>query len=295
MSQTLDVGAPVLLLASEGAGFMQPRVAPDGRTVAVTAPRYVGLWLVDVTAGTLQPVTDEPAAGFGFSWSADGEALLTRVARYEGPRRYNAVKVFNVASSSAQVLTEYRTMMPALPRWASDDAQVLLPQQQSVEVLDSGRAPDPSKAGAPTFVAFGSRIQMVSADANVSLQLLNAGLPDGDILNLTTSPDNRLLAFEVMGNNLFVMSADGSTLVDLGKGHRPQWSPDGQWVVFQRTLDDGYQHTSADLFAARVDGSGEVQLTDTPAQLEMNPHWSPDGRFIAYDAAGSIYLLPITQ
>jgi Tol biopolymer transport system component len=117
------------------------------------------------------------------------------------------------------------------------------------------------------------------------------------LLNVAPSPDGRRVAFEVYGGNLFVMSLDGSSLVDLGHGARPTWSPDGRWVAFMVTEDDGHTVTAADLVAARADGSGQVALTSTPDRLEMNPSWAPDGRALAFDDAtdGALYLLPVSE
>jgi len=77
-------GAPVLIAGDEGAYFMNPRWAPSGDRIAFTGAEYKGLWLSDPDGGNRNLLTDEASAGFGFSWSADGTALVTRVARYEG-------------------------------------------------------------------------------------------------------------------------------------------------------------------------------------------------------------------
>jgi TolB protein len=50
-------------------------------------------------------------------------------------------------------------------------------------------------------------------------------------------------------------------------------SPDGQQIVFG----------AGDIYARRIDGTHEVQLTRTPVE-EMSPRWSPDGRQIVYVA-----------
>jgi len=100
-----------------------------------------------------------------------------------------------------------------------------------------------------------------------------------------------------LGGPLVVMDADGSNRVDLGRGSRPTWSPDGRWLAFMVTEDDGHAFTAADLVAVRADGSARVALTATPDRLEMNPSWSPDGRALAYDDAvdGALYLLPLAE
>jgi Tol biopolymer transport system component len=38
----------------------------------------------------------------------------------------------------------------------------------------------------------------------------------------------------------------------------------------------------SDFYIINIDGSGRVQITDTPDKIEMDPEWSPDGSKIAY-------------
>jgi TolB protein len=59
----------------------------------------------------------------------------------------------------------------------------------------------------------------------------------------------------------------------------PNWSPDGTKIVFYSERNG----QPADLFVINADGTGERQLTHTPA-AEGYPSWSPDGRRIAYEA-----------
>jgi Tol biopolymer transport system component len=83
--------------------------------------------------------------------------------------------------------------------------------------------------------------------------------------------------------SVFVMGDDGSDIVGIGEaGVRtawPDWSPDGQFVVFERG-----EGRNVDLYVARADGSGLTQVTDDPAQ-EGKPDWSPDKKRIAFYSA----------
>jgi len=95
------------------------------------------------------------------------------------------------------------------------------------------------------------------------------------------SPDGRSIAFASMrygSFDIFVMRADGSGTRRLTRTQehdfRPSWSPDGDWIVFDRGA-------WGDLFVIGKDGRGERRLTHDPAQ-ETDPAWSPDGRWIAY-------------
>ncbi len=291
------VGEPLRVIGGGETAFAHPVWSPIGTHLAVTTPDYRGLWMVGSDGQELQQITNEPAAGFGFSWSSDGTALLTRVAQFEGIRRFNAVKVFDVGTGQTRQLTDYRAWMPDLPHWASGDEKVILHHRGKLEVFESGTVlseTGKTSPDAPIYFIKDNDIGLARVDAGV-LEVFNP-FEGQQILNLVTSPDQTQVAFEVMGGNLYVMNGDGTGLIDLGRGYRPEWSPDGRWVVFMRSEDDGYQYTASDLIAARADGSQYVQLTQTEGRLEMNPSWSPDGRYIAYDALdeGVIYLLPVS-
>lgn len=295
-AQALRVtGEPVRLVA-DGEAALHPVWSPDGSRVAFTRARYAGLWLVEADGSDLRPLTNAEAAGYGFAWSPDGGALVARTARYDGPRRFHTVTVFDAATGAATALTEERPSMPDLPRWAGP-SHIVLRSGSAAEVLPA----DPEAAlrtapSGPVALALGDAGLAVADPASGTLRRLDP-LGGEALLNVTPSPDGRRVAFEAVGGNLYVMDLDGTGLIDLGEGHRPAWSPDGRWVAFMTTEDDGHAFTAADLGAARTDGSERVVLTRTPGRLEMNPSWAPDGSRIAYDDAedGALYVLPVAE
>lgn len=56
----------------------------------------------------------------------------------------------------------------------------------------------------------------------------------------------------------------------------PAWSPNGRWLVYQRSR--GTEATAWDLWAMRADGSGQRLI----ARNGTRPAWSPNGRVIAF-------------
>ena len=87
-------GTPIKLIGGDGAIYMRPLWSPDGSKIAFTTARYQGIWIMNADGSLVQQITDEPAAGFGFEWSSDSKAILSRVAKLDKRYRYNAVKLF---------------------------------------------------------------------------------------------------------------------------------------------------------------------------------------------------------
>lgn len=291
--QQLRPAGPPTLLFADATPAVHPVWAPDGARLAFTRASYEGLWQVAADGTGARLLTDAPAAGFGFSWSPDSQFLVARAARYDGLRRFHTVELIGI-DGTVRPLTEERSSTPGLPRWAGAH-HVVLRSGDAVEVLsvdDDARTVSPT----PLVVALPNGGLAAAEPATGALRTL--GPFEGErLLNVTPSPDGRRVAFEVLGGGLVVMNLDGTGVVQLGPGSRPTWSPDGRWVAFMVTEDDGHDFTAADLAAARADGSARVALTSTPDRLEMNPSWSPDGGRIAFDDAvdGALYTLPVTE
>lgn len=274
--------------------FMQPRWTPDGTALAFTGANYHGIWVAETDGSNLKPIIEEPAAGFGFSWSTDGGTILTRVARFQGLKRLNAIRVIDVASGVSQTVLDYTTQPVSIPEWLDNEVQVSATVAGAISVFEvAGRTPKTTLPPQPRVMAHGEKIVRVSFFREP--EVVTVAEEQRSVLNLVRSPDGTRLAFEILGGGLAVMDAGGGNRIDLGEGNRPQWSPDGQWIVYQRTEDDGHEFTASDLYAVRSDGSTLVRLTETGQALEMNPAWSPDGRYIAFDDRGSIFLLPVAE
>ena len=165
---TLSVtGSPIQIVGDEDEYFQRPRWSPEGTRVAFTGASYRGIWVADADGSGAKSVTDDPAAGFGFTWSPDASSLLARVARYEGLRRLDAVKVFDVDSGGEELLTDFRDDMPVLPAWTHDGAHVALAPDDEVEILPTTSAAGKTVSAAPLFAIRGERIVRIDPTSRV--------------------------------------------------------------------------------------------------------------------------------
>jgi hypothetical protein len=72
-----------------------------------------------------------------------------------------------------------------------------------------------------------------------------------------------------------VVNVNGSGATTLASGSMPDWSPDGQKIVYAR---------AGDIYTMNASGSGVTDITNTPSEHEQYPAWSPDNTRIAYES-----------
>ncbi len=286
-------GEPEILVDAPGVFAMNARWSnvAESPVIAYTSESYRGLWLTNTETGATRQLTSESAAGFGYKWSADGSAILAREALFDGTRRRDVLTVLAVDSAASFQLSAPDERFRSLPEWTSNsEAIVVVGDREAV------RLPNPMIVGktgivpSESFAASGTAVMRIAPDGSRQ-EIVSF---DTQVLNLSVSPDRRHLAIEVLGGDLYITRADGSGLLTLGKGSRPEWSPDGRFVVFMQTADDGHIITSSELMIGSAEGD-VWQLTSTGDVHEMNPSWSADGSRILYDFDGRIFALSIKE
>jgi TolB protein len=108
--------------------------------------------------------------------------------------------------------------------------------------------------------------------------------PDGEFIVYTASFSQsdqttitELRIFNLANGSATGLTSNGNELVEAA----PDWSPDGQTIVFQAQAADA-SHT--DIYWMRADGSAPAEkLIDSPAN-DLQPRFSPDGRHIVFSS-----------
>lgn len=297
LAQPKVAGTPQLLIEHSDMQYTNPVWSPDGTKIAFTSARYQGLWIAGADGKNIKKITDEDA-GFGFSWSSNSQAILTRISRYENLRKKHSIMVYHTDGREPTQVTPFRSKMYSLPSWAQFDQKVILVTGNKIESFDSGIEVD-SRQKLTTSQPFYVLKQNDIAKGKVPENSLDNISPfdDATYLNLQVSPDGQKLAFEVLGGHLYVMNIDGSGLTDLGIGNRPKWSPESDYVIAMVAEDDGHNYERSDIYAFKIDGSERVNLTPSTDLIAMNPSWSPDGTKVAFNdpEKGNIYTIPLDR
>ena len=258
-------GAPALyVMAADGSNMTRLTAlgsadgyfdwSPDGTRIVFVGPDANTLSVVDITAGTVQPILPLGTALHHPVWSPDGG----RIAFHTNLLGSN--DVFTVTPDGA-TLTNL-TQNPAddsRPTWSPDGTRL---------AFQSDRAGDMD-------------IYVTTADgASVKRLTTTAGVDHDPVW----SPDGMRIAFmtERSGNpDVFVIDNNGTNLVQLSDTPHaerdPAWSPDGVWVAYA----GGIQPDVTEIVTINANGIDRTQRTTRGAQVGQ-PAWSPDGEWIIF-------------
>lgn len=117
----------------------------------------------------------------------------------------------------------------------------------------------------------------------------------GDLHYPVYSPDGKQIVFEWQhsgfvsppnGLAVFVVNADGTRLHQLtpwaeNDGDNPDWSPDGQWILF-RSYENG-QGPQSQYFLIHPDGTGRQQVSHFADGTHLgSATFSPDGKQLVF-------------
>jgi len=93
--------------------------------------------------------------------------------------------------------------------------------------------------------------------------------------------DGRKFVYRSFTGKLFVYDVIRGAIWEVGEGDNPEWSEDGEFLIFDKKSVLDMRLEGSDIFIVRYDGSGLKQLT-SGAEFEMDPVFSLSGKSIIF-------------
>lgn len=262
-AQVQAVGEPQLLLRDNG-GLMAPVWSPDGSKIAASGSRYTGIVVANADGTEQRTISNSAGAGYKMCWAPDGQSIVARVNVQRGALTFHEVRNFNIAGGASQTLVEARR----------------------------------SSAEPAAMTAEGVYGKMVSNPATAASEIAAlARFAGKTIINPALSPDGTKIAFQIPGKGMWMLNADGSGLIELGRGSHPAWMPDSRNIVYTIVEDNGNEFTASTLMSMDVVTGATAIVYSRTGMIPMTAAVSPDGTRVAFENAAdaSIYTLSITK
>lgn len=273
-----------------------PAWSPDGTKIAFHSNRHGGstdIYIMDSNGENIRRLTQQKYTAEVPIFSPDGQQIL--FAGYQDDQYINNdVYIMNVDGSNLQQLTQSK-FRDGHGRFSPDGKKIIFNSQRDDE-------------GIMKYKNY-ELYEMELATRQIK-RLTN--YPDWDTYPSYSPDGTKILWRRILTDSLnprgynseiFVSDLDGSNLQNLSQHEAfdgyPEWSPDGQYIVFVSTRggEDIYQER---LFMMDATGNNVRQLTHNKKGEEDNrPSWSRDGKYIAFNrvkADGSrVYIMELKK
>jgi serine/threonine protein kinase len=254
------------------------------------------IYVMNVDGSNPQRLTNQPEGACQPEWSPDGQKLLfiSPCSRKADEYPRSAIYSMNADGTNVQpCITQIGGVYD--PVWSSASGiaftylESTIPQIYVTQGCGSGSpisAPR-SKDSQPTWSSSGDRLVFENTsragrptlywmfkDGKFEGSSPNQVTRDQDATQPAWQPGGNYIAY-VAGTQIWVVLWDkvgfGATqLTNRGPNDTPNWSPDGQWLVFE-SWRDAANH---DIYIMTAGGALQTRLTEDPA-ADYQPAWRP--------------------
>jgi Tol biopolymer transport system component len=309
-------GSDQMRLTENSVSDLLPSWSPDGSKIVFDSDRDGNreIYIMNADGSGQTRLTNDPAVEYAPTWSPDG----TRIAFHSNRDGNWEIYVMSTDGSNQTRLT-VNSAMDAWPSWSPDGGKIAFHSRRNknaeIYVMDTDGSnqtrltDNPADDYSPSWSPDGTRIiffserdenfEIYTMDADGSNQTRMTDNPANDT-RPSWSPDGTRIFFcsdRDFDEEIYVMDADGSNPVNLTNNAPVNQTfglvplPRSELKIDEipyRIVYESYRETDGrenwEICLIDADGSGFINLTNTPEIDEMYPHASPDGSQICFEA-----------
>jgi dipeptidyl aminopeptidase/acylaminoacyl peptidase len=300
-----------------------PRVSPDGRTVAyvvesLNAERdayQTDVWLVPAAGGEARALASSAVGDDTPRWSPDGRfvAFLSERPRPgatgdEAAEAKRQIWLIRPDGGEAVPLTSAPGAVSAF-EWSADGRTIGFLAREPKSEERRKREKEKDDAWTPSELYPWNRLWVIDVATKAPRQLTSGALHVG---GFSLSPDGKRIAFsgqstplipDSFRSELYVVESAGGTPVPLvarkGPDTSPAWSPDGKWIAFvsQDGRDEDWYTNSYACVVAAAGGAPRNLTAAFDEEVGGALLWTPDSTALVFSAlektAGHLYRVSL--
>jgi dipeptidyl aminopeptidase/acylaminoacyl peptidase len=300
-----------------------PRVSPDGRTVAyvvesLNAERdayQTDVWLVPATGGEARALASSTAGDDTPRWSPDGRfvAFLSERPR-PGARPEDEAEakrqiwLIRPDGGEAVPLTSAPGSVSAF-EWSADGKAIGFLAREPKSEARQKREKEKDDAWTPAELHPWNRLWVIDVATRAARQLTSGALHVG---SLALSPDGKQIAFsgqatplipDSFRSDLYLVDIAGGAPAPLvarkGPDASPAWSPDGKWIAFvsQDGRDEEWYTNGYACVVPATGGTPRNLTAGLDEEIGGSLAWTPDSAALVFSAlektAGHVYRVSL--
>lgn len=276
-AQRVTVIENVAVTNPKDGAFYYPAVCPDGTTLLFSSESYKGLWSKDLSTGKIVKITDVNGAGYEPGFSSVSNEILFREDKFVRGKRFSSLLSYDVAAKKATVLEEGVRDL----KICRDNSNAFKNYVKETEVRSTMKQTMLQKSAVPEKVVFIQDSKIVLSENNTKKALQPLG--EGSYIWASLSPDKTKLLFTFAGKGTYITNLEGTILNKVGYANYPSWSPDGNWILFMKDLDNGVNLISSEIYIANLKTGKYINLTLQRDDISLYPKWGVTNSEIFYN------------
>ncbi len=277
LAQKVTVVEDIAVTKLKEGAFYYPAVSPDGITLLFSSESYKGLWSKNLSTGKILKITNAAGAGYEPGFSSVSYEILFREDKFIKGKRFSSLLSYDMTKKKAIVLEEgirdlkiYRDNLNAFKNYIKES-----------EIRSTMKQNMLRKSTSVERVVYIQDSKIILSENNSRKVLQPLG--EGNYIWPSLSPDKTKLLFTYMGKGTYVSNLEGTVLKNIGYANYPSWSPDGNWVVFMKDIDDGMRIISSDIYIANLNTGKYFNLTLQRDDITLYPKWGNTTSEIFYN------------
>ncbi|PKL82130.1 MAG: hypothetical protein CVV24_11690 [Ignavibacteriae bacterium HGW-Ignavibacteriae-3] len=281
-SQNVAVVEDVEVTSAAEGNFFYPALSPDGSGILFSRENRQGLWYKNFSSNAIAKISDAPAAGYDPAFNEGNNEIIFREDDFSNGRRISSLVSYNLLTNKSAVLEEGIRDLKICSSNGNFNYYLKESDDKPVSIKSSLK-----KNSSSDIVVDIENTKIIVYDNNVKRILDPLG--DGNYIWPSLSPDKTKLVFTCAGKGTYVSNLEGKVLTKIGYANYPSWSPDGNWIVFMKDIDDGVKVISSDIIITDLNSGKFFNLTIDKDNISMYPVWGTTNSDIYYNTnAGQI-------